>query len=73
MDAILTLVAKLRHPLAEVRWNAVTVLGEFGPEAEAAVPALQSLLRDPNDQVARAVPRALCRIRPEIMAVVELG
>jgi HEAT repeat protein len=62
MGAIPALVAKLKHPLAEVRWNAVTVLGEFGPEARVAVPLLRSLLRDPSDQVARAVHAALCRI-----------
>jgi HEAT repeat protein len=47
-----------------VRRDAARALGDFGPEARAAVPALLALQKD-KEPVRRAVEEALGRIDPE--------
>ncbi|MFQ5471836.1 MAG: HEAT repeat domain-containing protein [Dehalococcoidia bacterium] len=46
-----------------VRLAAVSALGRMGSDAEAAVPALEKLLRDPSRRVRLRTGRALAEIR----------
>jgi HEAT repeat protein len=45
-----------------VRWSAVEALGEIGPEARAAVPQIQDLLKHPRPEMREAAAEALRRI-----------
>jgi HEAT repeat protein len=47
---------------ATLRAYAARALGQIGPEARAAIPALTAVLADPNDKVAAAAAGALDRI-----------
>ncbi|MBF2047769.1 MAG: HEAT repeat domain-containing protein [Elainella sp. C42_A2020_010] len=56
----------LHHPNANVRKNAVTVLGQLGQEA--TIPNLVQLLDDPDAQVRGSVIDALGKIGVAISA-----
>ncbi len=47
---------------SKTRLEAIRALGEMGPEAEAAIPALAELLQDDRCEVWTAVTTALCNI-----------
>ena len=47
------------------RWNAARALGEYGEKARDAVPELQKLLVDADEQVRRFAAEALQRIAPK--------
>jgi len=55
----------LKSPQPLVRQNAALALGEVGPEAKAAVPALAEALRDPEWVVRRQAAVALGRLGPD--------
>jgi HEAT repeat protein len=57
------LTACLKDGQAPVRWMAAHVLGNIGPDARDAVPALESLLEDRDTTVRQNVQNALKRIR----------
>src|SRR5437867_5222939 len=61
---------------AEERWTAATLLGQIGPEARAAVPALIEALKDPDPHVRSVAVSALSEVDPKardaIPALVEL-
>jgi HEAT repeat protein len=65
LPAITVLTAKLNHQEGSVRLDAVTALGEMGPKARAAVPALESRLKDKKGSVIQAAFEALKKIRGE--------
>lgn len=50
-DDIATLREGLRSPHAEMREHCASIIGDRGPEALAAVPELEALLRDPVRRV----------------------
>ncbi|MGH7411264.1 MAG: HEAT repeat domain-containing protein, partial [Candidatus Methylomirabilis sp.] len=54
-----------------VRWAAASALGEIGPEAKDAVPALLQALRDPEDMVRGSVRYALRQIDPTVLREAE--
>jgi len=60
-----TLVSLLRDSRSYERLFAARALAEIGPEAKAAVPALEKLLKDETDYVRQAAAYALKRIRGE--------
>ena len=53
-----------------MRTVAARVLARIGPEAVIAVPTLQLLLEDPDDEVRRAATRALGQIGPAAAAAI---
>src|SRR5262249_17257568 len=53
-----------RNPEARIRHYAADALGEIGPAAKAAVPALISALKDQDWEVRRATANALGKIGP---------
>jgi len=58
-----TLVAQLSHPDWRSRRAAAERLGELGPRAESAVPALEEAISDENGEVCLAASDALSKIR----------
>ena len=58
------LTEALRHDDDTVRAFAARTLGDMGPQAEAAVPALRNLLRDPARHVRSRAVVALEAVRP---------
>ena len=62
-EAVPTLVKALQEGNAAVRLLAAQVLGEIGPAAQEAVPALEAALPDPS--LHPAVDAALRKIRGE--------
>ena len=58
-------VAETQDKDAVVRLSAALALGEIGPEAKTAVPALTELLKDKDSNVQWAAARALGKIGPE--------
>ncbi|MCI0455869.1 MAG: HEAT repeat domain-containing protein [Gemmataceae bacterium] len=68
-EKLLEVVARgLGSNRAAVRKRAAVVLGEFGKGAQAAVPALLTVLRDPDASVRQAVAAALRSIDPAAAA-----
>jgi len=67
-DAAPALIAVLKDPSPEVRWNACEALGDM--QAKAAVSALQDLLADPEDRVREHAAEALGEIGPDAAAAV---
>ena len=60
----LSLLAELlRDPEWTVRRQAAIALGQIGPDAKAAIPALESLVRDPDHLVRKAAVESLRKIR----------
>ena len=57
-----SLIEKLKDPDEEVRQNAAKALGEIGPEAKAAIPALREALKDDYKAVRKAAEDALKEI-----------
>ena len=49
---------------AQTQPAALACLGEIGPEAGEAVPAVEALLRDPNPSVTNQAAQVLLKIRP---------
>ncbi len=62
-EAIQKLIQNLNNPDELVRLKAAKDLAKLGPAAKAALPALQKLLQDPDDDVRRVVANAIERIR----------
>ena len=60
--AVPALADLLSHRRPEIRRWAATVIGEIGPDAEAAAEALNEALSDPDEEVRHAVRKALLRI-----------
>jgi hypothetical protein len=60
-----SLVAHLKDEVPAVRRAAAEALGQIGPEAKAAVPALRDALRDEDGGVRRLAAAALEKIDPE--------
>ena len=58
-----TLVEALKDTVVEVRIAAVVALGNIGPPAKAAIPALQNAVRDGQQAVRLAATEALKRIQ----------
>jgi HEAT repeat protein len=56
------LIKALDDEAAEVRRGAAMALGEYGPLAAAAMPALRKAARDPDEDVQREAGRALVQI-----------
>lgn len=63
--AVAALVVLLTDPEPPVRAAAVASLGQLGPAAASALPAVKELLADPTPNVATRVPRAVMQIDPE--------
>ncbi len=60
--AVPVLISQLGHPRADVREWAAKVLGNFGPAAKSAGPALLDALEDKDPAVRAAASRALDKI-----------
>jgi HEAT repeat protein len=65
LGAIPALIEVLGDPHAELRTHAAIILGEIGPEANAAVPALKSLIEDESESVRLFAKRAIVQIQGE--------
>jgi HEAT repeat protein len=63
-DTVQAMIANLKHPDYRVRLAAVDTLETFGGQAEAAIPALVSALRDFNKFVRWGSARTLGRLHP---------
>src|SRR5262245_39052081 len=61
-------VKLLKSPKAEVRGEAARALGQIGPKAKSAVPALIDALKDKNEGVRNDAAVALGAIGPEARA-----
>ncbi len=59
------LVKNLKDKRADVRSNAAGALGQIGPEAKAAVPALSEALKDDEARVRSSAADALDQIRSD--------
>jgi len=59
------LISGLTDERMFVRYNALGALGELGPLAEEAVPALQKLLQDPDERIQDDAARTLKKIAVE--------
>jgi hypothetical protein len=69
-EAVPVLASLLDDPNAKVRWFAAMRLGDIGPDALAAVPALREAVDDPaevfeGDTVGKAARKAVERIDPK--------
>lgn len=62
--AVDALIGLLKSPTPLIRWNAATALGNIGPAAKAAIPALQVATKDANPTVRNFATRALAMISP---------
>ena len=63
--AVPVLADTLAHdPDAEAREWAARVLGDAGPKAKSAIPALKAALKDRDDGVRAAAEKALARVQP---------
>jgi HEAT repeat protein len=60
--AISTLLEFLDHPESSFRHEAAEALGDIGPDAGRALPALQTLLKDPDSEVRSTAEEAIERI-----------
>jgi HEAT repeat protein len=70
-DALPVLEALLRGDgPAEPRWRAADVLGQLGPPARAAAPALVAALDDPDPHVRAVAVRSLGRLAPDVPGAV---
>lgn len=58
------LVRALEHPYSAVRELAITVLGDWGPRAEEALPSLRVLLDDDDPAIRSMTQSAIERIAP---------
>ncbi len=63
--AVPALIENLGNESGPVRYSSALALGEIGPDAAAAVPALQKLLDDRNDDVAHMAKKSLKLITGE--------
>ncbi len=63
--AVPVLIAGLSSPLPVARRGAAEALGDAGPLAVEALPALQQTTNDPNAAVSKAATNAIARIRGE--------
>lgn len=56
------------------RWNAAIALGETGPAASAAIPALTAAFKDKDERVQAGAAAALAKIgKPAVPALIELA
>ncbi len=63
-SAVPHLIRALKDERASVRFGAVVVLGEFGPAARQAIPALEKIVRTEQDsRVCRAAEMSLKKVR----------
>jgi HEAT repeat protein len=67
-QAVPRLIAALKHP--SLRGQTAYILGQIGPAAAAATPALAKLLADPDPNVAIEAAHALAKIGPAAKAAV---
>lgn len=58
------LIERLWNPVRKERVFAIVALGDLGPEAGRAIPALCECLRDQSDEVKNSARQALDRINP---------
>jgi len=63
-ESVPVLVEHLTHQRAEIRRWAATVLGEIGPDANDAIPALMHASSDEDPGVREAARRSLDLISP---------
>ncbi|MHC4668389.1 MAG: HEAT repeat domain-containing protein [Planctomycetota bacterium] len=63
--AVWALIARLQDGEACDRVEAAITLGEFGPKARTAIPALKAAERDEDDDLRAQAMVALAKIRPE--------
>lgn len=61
-DALPLLIAATSNMNREVRANAAQVLGQFGRQAQDAIPALLTLMKDPDPEVRLRANYAMSRI-----------
>lgn len=61
-DAVPVLIYQLAHPRADVREWAAGLLGELGPVARDAIPALGDALRDSDEAVREAARKSLDKV-----------
>ncbi|MEO8077111.1 MAG: HEAT repeat domain-containing protein [Acidobacteriota bacterium] len=62
-DAVSALATGLQDPEVQVRLASATALGSFGPEAEAALPALRKAASDSDAEVAREAGVTLVKLQ----------
>ena len=67
-DVIAVLTEALKVKAIPIRFPSIESLGNFGPEASIAIPALREILNDPNDFVREAAESALAKIDPQSIA-----
>jgi HEAT repeat protein len=67
-DVIAVLTEALNAKALGIRLPSVTALGNFGPEASVAIPALRELTKDRIDLVREAAQIALAKIDPQSKA-----
>ncbi len=66
---VLEWVVKSGGP-AEARWEAADVLGQIGPDARPAGPALVAALKDPDPRVREVTVQALGELAPDVPGAV---
>jgi HEAT repeat protein len=65
-DQISSLISNLKHSRQSVRRKSAFILGEIGPKARPAIPALAEALDDPKSSVRRIANAALRKLKLEI-------
>jgi HEAT repeat protein len=60
-----TFINSLTNSQPGLRMSACSCLGQIGPRAADAIPALRNALQDPDPEVRRRAKLALQRIEPE--------
>lgn len=61
-DAVEVLIESLKHKNADVRFEAAWALGQIGPAAERAIPALKQASKDKDPRVTAAAIQSLQRV-----------
>ena len=70
--AVSHLSAALQNDDAELRRYAAELLGEIGPSAREALPALIKALKDRNREVRNCAAQAISKIMPKTLPAVDL-
>jgi HEAT repeat protein len=64
------MIEDLKNPDHNVRYTAAEVLGDYGPQAKSAVPALREALADSDRYVRMRAAYSLAEIRPDAQAAI---